>query len=93
MTAAQIPAHTHPDAKFYIRHCAGGYNNAEAGANTTQVAHDTAWGSTWGNGTSISSSAYYPNSITVKTVENTGGGGSHTNMPPWLAVYIWKRTA
>lgn len=24
---------------------------------------------------------------------STGGGGAHNNMPPYLAVYIWKRTA
>ena len=26
------------------------------------------------------------------TTGSTGGGGSHTNMPPYLAVYVWKRT-
>ena len=25
--------------------------------------------------------------------ESTGGGVSHNNMPPYLSVYIWKRTA
>lgn len=25
--------------------------------------------------------------------ESTGGGAAHNNMPPYLAVYMWKRTA
>lgn len=25
--------------------------------------------------------------------ESTGGGAAHNNMPPYLAVYVWKRTA
>ena len=27
------------------------------------------------------------------TTENTGGGQPHNNMPPYLAVYVWKRVA
>lgn len=26
-------------------------------------------------------------------IQDTGGGNSHNNMPPYLVVYMWKRTA
>lgn len=56
----------------------GKYLNTDANMST--------FGS-YGRGWNLSSNEAYPAGHT------TGGGGAHNNMPPYLAVYMWKRTA
>ena len=42
--------------------------------------------------TSPLSKASFTDSLAPK-INSTGGGQAHNNMPPYLSVYVWKRTA
>lgn len=50
-------------------------------------------------GVQSGSGRYYPYSTVAFDIsrnsltDTTGGGKSHNNMPPYLSIYIWKRTA
>lgn len=45
------------------------------------------------SGTTGGASGNTANATQGGTNSKTGGGGSHENMPPYLTVYMWKRTA
>lgn len=44
-------------------------------------------------GASKANRNYYSQSPAAPIVGNTGGSVAHNNMPPYLAVFVWRRTA
>ena len=100
LTTSQIPSHTHTFTGSRA-------TTNSTGAHTHNVGRDTDGGSgtnrytVHSNGPSgadatapTSSNGAHTHTVTAKgTNSSTGGGGSHNNMPPYLVVYMWKRTA
>lgn len=93
LTTSQMPAHTHT------------FTGTAASHTHTLKNKKTTWGSSGSSNVVIdSTSSSYSSLVNVTNVNSTsitpkgtnsstGGGGSHNNMPPYLVVYMWKRTA
>ena len=95
LTKDEMPSHTHVQN-------AHSHTPSSVGANwvpnTQSVTRSQFSATSSGNKYSLSTGSrddwkWAGTSSTTATNQNTGGGQAHNNMPPYLAVYGWKRTA
>ena len=100
LTTTEIPAHSHTGGTNY----AGDHSHSltknifMAGGSEVLylndrnfdgiLATDNAANGQWMGSTYISTNGNHAHTVSLN---NTGGSGSHNNMPPYICAYCWKR--
>lgn len=81
LSSTEMPSHTHGI----------GWNNGGGylPANSTNISSVNVYGTNDYSWSDRSQNGY----VNLGLIQNTGGGGAHNNLQPYIVVYFWQRTA
>lgn len=100
LSTDELPSHNHGSkslvGKLQFRAMSTGGNNVDVISGNSICSYTENGGESWSYSLTRNSTSQKTDVITINathTHSSVGNNTAHNNMPPYLAVYMWKRTA